>query len=440
MSEPPLPAPSRRAATREMLSWAMYDWANSAYSTISITLLTAYIQKVVFSPDRFPAEEWGAVGAVVWAWGISFSMVCAALLSPILGAMADARANKHRWLALTIVCGVACGLGLALVPPDQPWTVTVLFVCTTFFFELSLGFYNAFLPEIADESSMNRVSAWGFGLGYIGGGLALGAGLGLVQYGQHIGLAEPADRVRAGLLLMALWWGVFSLPAICFLRDRNPPRNPDGSSWQVARQAFAEVAHTLRHIRALRTLAIFLLGFLFYNEGVQTVISQSSTFAIRDLAFSDSELILLVLMIQFVAFIGALAIGHLADGLQPLGALHLCLALWVGLLVAAWFVTESWEFWILGAFVALVLGGVQSVSRAIMGLLTPRGRTAEFFGFFNFSGKATSFMGTFTFGLIVHLTGSARLAILSLLLFFFVGWAVVSRVDLARGRAEAAAG
>ncbi|MFO0899422.1 MAG: MFS transporter [Pirellulales bacterium] len=426
MSSLPEPLPVSR---REVLAWAMYDWANSAYSTLSITILVNYIQRVVFPDPR--------VGPTVWAWGISASMLAAAVLSPVLGALADAHASKRFWLGATALPGAFCALLLALVPPSMSWTVTALFVLTAFFFELSLGFYNGFLPELADERTMNRVSAWGFGLGYIGGGLALVVAASLFTLGPRWGLSA-SDQLRGGLVVMGLWWGLFSLPTLLVLRDRAAPRDAQKTLVAAGRQALAEVGRTLANVRAYRTLALFLLAFLFYNDGVQTVITQASTFAIQELEFQQTELIGLILMIQFVAFPGAMLVGWLSDRLGQKPALMLCLAIWIALVTGAWFVQEKWQFWILGAVVALVMGGVQSVSRAIMGAMTPASHSAEFFGFFNLSGKATSFMGTFLFGAVMLKTGNPRQAILSLLVLFLVGGALASLVNVDRGRREAA--
>ena len=412
----------------------MYDWANSAYSTLSIVVVNGYLLNVVF-----PEQPWGKTGRVAFAWAISCSMLLAGCASPVVGAWADARAAKRRWLAATALLGSACAILMGLTPVEQPWLIVALFAATSFFFELSLGFYNAFLPELAGEEAMNRVSAWGFALGYIGGGIALAIGLAILAFGESIGLAAMPERLRAGILLMGAWWGMFSLPALFLLRDRAPPRVLAPTLLGTARHSFDEVWRTLRNVRALPSLALFLLGFLFYNDGVQTVISQASVFADKELNFKLSELGGLILMIQFVSFPGALLVGWVSDRLGQRPALFGCLAVWVLLLVAAYFIHEKWQFWCLGAVVALVLGGVQSVSRAIMGRLTPPDRAAEFFGFFNLSGKTTSFMGTFLFGLVVGWTDSPRLAIVSLLAFILLGFAIVARVDFTRGRQEALA-
>jgi UMF1 family MFS transporter len=221
------------------------------------------------------------------------------------------------------------------------------------------------------------------------------------------------------------------------LRDRGGPSQGKQPFFAAAQRALREVGTTLQNIRRYRFLALFLLAFLLYNEGVQTVISQASVFASDVLQFQPTELILLILLIQILALPGAMLVGWLADRLGQKRTLIGCLAVWAAILLAAFFVQNKAEFWVLGGFVAMVMGGTQSVSRAIMGVMTPSGRTGEFFGFFNFSGKATSFLGPNLFGWILLLTGSARLATVSLLVFFLLGWALAARVNVAEGRRQA---
>jgi UMF1 family MFS transporter len=417
------------ATRKEVLAWALYDWANSAYSTLSITLLVAYLQKVVLP---------GPWGPVAWAWGISASMLVAGLASPPLGALADANASKRRWLTATALGGAMSAVGLGLVPPTCVWGVLTAFFVTVLLFELSIGFYNAFLTEISTPETMGRVSAWGFTLGYLGGALALVLGVLLLKFGPRLGLNDLSTQLRAGIVLMGLWWGLFSLPALAVLRDRRPAPTACLPLGQAMRQAGREVLVTLRNVRRYRMVALFVLAYLFYNDGVQTTISQASTFAMHDLRFTPSELIGVILMIQLVAMPGAMLVGFLADRwLGQKRTLVLTLAIWAGLLMAALLVRAKWQFWILGAVVALVLGGTQAVSRSVMGLLTPPRHTGEFFGFYNLSGKATAFLGTFLFGLVSLATGSSRLAIASLLVLFVIGWGLLVLVDVHQGRREA---
>lgn len=438
------------ATRREVYAWALYDWANSAYTSLSITVLMFFISRVIVGPEseiaaqlsRFSAR-WGMSipqqnwGAAAFAWGISLSTLVAAVLSPITGAMADARANKRTWLAATALTGALSSCLLANIPSDYGWTALAMFFVMSLCFELSFGFYNGFLPELASPSNMDRVSALGFSFGYVGGGLALALSFLVFHFGERFGISQPADQLRAGLWIMGLWWGLFSLPSLAILRDHAPPRAADQPWWRTARFAMREVGATVRNVRAYGTLATFLLGYLFFNDGIQTVISQASVFAEKEIKFEPRELLVMILAFQFICLPGAMLVGRVTDLLGQKRTLMICLAIWVVLLVAAYFIQTKAQFWALSLLLGLVLGGSQSVSRAMMALMTPPRRTAEFFGFFNFSGRATSWIGTFLFGLVMARTGSARLAILSLLLLFLVGWAITARVDVARGQREA---
>ena len=239
---------------------------------------------------------------------------------------------------------------------------------------------------------------------------------------------------------MGLWWAVFSLPILIVVRDKSPPPRHAQSLWAAARHGLQEVGTTIRHIRSYRMLTIFLLGFLIFNDGVQTLISQASVFAQKVLDMQIAELAQVILMIQFVALPGALFVGWIADRIGQKTTLNLCLAIWVIVLISGFMITERWQFWIMAAATALVLGGTQSVSRTIMGLMTPEARTGEFFGFFNLSGKAVSVFGPIFFSEILARTGSAHMAIVSLLLFFVVGWAIIVPLDISRGQREAREG
>ncbi len=421
----PLAAPS---PPKVVFAWAMYDWANSAYSTLLITVVLHYLQEIVLPGRRGPA---------VFAWGIGAAMLAAAVLSPIIGAVADANRSKRRWLAGTAFSGASAAVAMALLPPNQVGAIIAAFVLMGICFELSLVPYNGFLPEITTEETINRVSAWGFALGYVGGSIPLVLAWLIVHFGQNLDWLGEAAQHRAGILLLGLWWGLFTVPTVLILRDRGPVPDRREPPWRAVRQAMGEVARSLANVRRFPILAMFLVAFLFYNDGMQTVITQAMTLANKEMRFSVDQMFLLVLVIQLVALPGSLLIGRLSDLLGQKTTLLVCLAVWVGLLAAIYFVESKTSFWIMGMILALVLGGTQSVSRAMMGVMTPARHAAEFFGFFNFSGKAASILGPTLFGAIIYATGNSRWAAVSLSIFFLVGIVVLMRIDVAEGRRQA---
>jgi UMF1 family MFS transporter len=327
---------------------------------------------------------------------------------------------------------------LGVVPKDWPWLFVALFFVASLAFELSFSFYNGFLPEIAAGRSMNRISGYGYAAGYFGGGVALAVAIAVLTIGSSYGLTTEAG-LRIGLVVMGLWWGLFTLPAVFILRDRARPRGAATGFVATASVALGEVMQTLQKVRRYSALALFLLGFLLYNEGIQTVMSQASVFAREVLKMQPGELGLVVLMIQFVATPAAIGVGWIADRLGAKRTLLGTLVIWCGLLIAAYFVSERWQFWCLGAVLSLVMGGTQSVSRSMMGSMTPAAKAAEFFGLFNLSSRATSMVGPILFAQILVLTRSANVAILSLLVFIVAGGLVVACVNLPRGIEQAGA-
>jgi UMF1 family MFS transporter len=301
-------------------------------------------------------------------------------------------------------------------------------------FDLALVPYNGFLPEITTPQTINRVSAFGFSMGYLGGSIPLAATLGLVKFGPQFGLDAELQH-RAALLLLGAWWGGFTLPALLVLRDRGPRRRQ--SLPAAAREALTEVGRTLASVRRFPALAWFLLAFLFYNDGMQTVITQANTLASKDFQFTLEELCVFVLVIQLVALPSSLAVGWLADRVGVKPTLLGCLTVWLGLLLGVAVVSSAIQFWVLGIVLATVLGGTQAVSRAAVGLMTPARRAAEFFGFFNVSGKAAAFLGPVLFASVYGWTQSTRAAAASIIPFFLVGGAIVAAINFAAGRRQA---
>ncbi len=368
-------------------------------------------------------------GETLWniAGAVSMGIVC--LWAPFLGAVTDYTAAKKRFLAGFWIAGCLATAGLAFVRPGMVFAGMALFAVANVGFAGGNALYNAFLPELAPPDRMARVSSLGWGLGYVGGGLCLLVNLVMLRRGG-------GSAIGPGFVVVAGWWFLFALPLFLVVRERATSKSiPPGRS--ALGMGFSDVFATVRHIRKHRELFKFLLAYLLFNEGVETVIFNASVYGRRVVGMSQDELILLYLAIQVVALLGALLFGRLAERWSGKRAIALSLWVWLSVLGFAFFATTRLAFWILGILVAIVMGGTQALSRAFFGQLTPREKTAEFFGFFAIGGKFAAALGPLLFGSVTHLTGTMRWGILSVAVFFIGGMALLAAVDPERGLAEA---
>jgi len=363
-------------------------------------------------------------------------MLLVAVSAPILGAIADYTASKKRFLFVFCYGGVLATAFLFLAGPGDIWLAVFFYLLSNMGMEWSLTFYNGFLPEIATREKMGRISGFGWALGYVGGVLCLLLNLAMIQRPDWFGLPDSDYiPIRASLVVVALWWGIFSIPTFVWLRERTQAkqRPPETSYLKIG---FQRLALTLRKVRQFRELVKFLVAFLIYNDGVQTVIIMAAVFGAEVLHMPQEELILCFILIHVVAFFGALIFGHLADRLMTKRAINISLLLWSGALVYALVIDQSWQFWILSVVIGFVLGGIQACSRALFAQFTPRENSAEFFGFFSTGGKVAAIFGPALFGLLTDLTGSARFGLLSALFFLLLGWSVLYFVDEEKGIRE----
>ena len=306
-------------------------------------------------------------------------------------------------------------------------SASIFFILANTGFASGNTFYNAFLNEISDASNVGRISGFGWALGYIGGGLLLAVNLAMIQNPSGFGLpAANHVPVRATFFSVGLWWLVFTVPFLLWVRDKKTRAAPENFRLHVS-AAFKNVAATFREIRRYRDVFKFQIAFLIYNDGIETLILMASIFGVQALGFSQADMIKCFLMIQAVAFFGALLFGHLADRLGHKRSI--ALTLWIYIAVSIWavFIKTRAEFWVLGAVVGVVLGGSQSASRSLLVLLCPPEKNAEFFGFFALTGKLSTVIGPFVFALLSQLY-SLRVAVGSLSVFFVVGLAVLSLV------------
>jgi len=363
-------------------------------------------------------------------------MLLVAVSAPVLGAIADFRGSRKRFLFLFCYAGVVATSFLFLVGPGDIWLAIVFYLLSSACLEWSLTFYNSFLPQITTRQQMGRISGFGWAFGYVGGVLCLILTMAMIRWPEWFGIPDSDYLpVRATAVLVALWWGLFSIPTFLWLRERSAGRElPPGTTY--LRIGFARLSNTLRKIHQFRELVKFLAAFLIYNDGVQTVIVMAAVFGAEVLGMSQNELISCFILIHVVAVIGSLVLGHLGDRTTTKRAINISLLVWTAAVLYVLVIEESWEFWLLAVVIGFVLGGVQASSRALLAQFTPKENSAEFFGFFATSGKFAAIFGPALFALINDMTGSVRYGVLSVILFFVVGWSILYFVDEEKGVQE----
>lgn len=410
------------APTKEIVAWAMYDWGNSAFAT---SILTA-IYSVYYTQTVVPKDA-AIQGATWWNWANSLSMLLVCGAGPIIGAITDYTGSKKRFFVFFWLIGVAACSALFFVKPGDVHLGFVLFIFANIGFGGSVALNNAFLVEIAPPEKMDRISSFGWAMGYFGGGICLALNLAMYTL-----MTDKVYAVRCCFAVVGLWWLLFSLPAVLWLKERATPKpRPDGRS--LLALGFADVMSTLRNLRRYRDLFLFLLAFLFFNQGIETVISNASVFGSQAAGMKEDGLMLLVLAIQIVAAVGAFAFGRFAEKAGCKKVIFGSLFVWLGVLVFAFFTKTPGMFWALGLSVAVVLGGTQALARGFFAQLTPPAKSAEFFGFFAIGGRAAAALGSALFGTVSQLTGHMKWGIVSLAIFFLLGMIVLARVDTKAG-------
>ena len=425
----------------EIWSWSMYDFANSAFATtILAVIFNRYFAEVVaHGGSGIRVLGLRLPGAAFFTFAVSIAMTCVALSAPFLGAIADFSGRKKQFLACFCYGGTLFTGLLFFIGEGDYWLGALFFILAHIGFSGGNVFYNGFLPEISTDATIGRISGMGWALGYIGGGTLLVVNLIMLKYPHYLGFQRGSLTVHHCFLSVAIWWGIFSLPIFLWLRERGRRESlPHGENY--LRIGFARVFRTLKKVGNYRELSKFLVAFLIYNDGIQTVIIMASIFGAEVLGMGTEELIVYFLMVQGTAFVGSLVFGFLADRLGNKRAILLALIVWILVVVWAYGLGLFWspkgEYWILGIMAGMVLGGSQATSRSLQGLFTPEANSAEFFGFYAVAGKFASIFGPLIYGLILSITGSLRKGILSLILFFVTGMIILCFVDEKKGRAE----
>jgi len=409
-------------------AWCMYDWANSAFATtIMAAVLPIFFRNV--AAVTLPGSE-RHLATSIWGYTTSIAMLIVAILSLILGPISDATGRKKRYLAGFIIVGCLSTSLLVFTGPGQWMAVAILFIIGNIGFAGGEVFYDALLPHIAAKSEINRVSTRAYAMGYLGGGLLLALNTAMIFLlpktivGSE-GNAVPVLGMQLSFLSVGLWWGFFSIPLF-----RNVPE-PKSEHLQISGQslrfAISRLSETFGKIREYKQLFLFILAFWLYNDGIGTIIKMATIYG-SEIGIGTLDMIGALLLTQFIGVPCAFAFGRIADKIGAKHAILLGLYVYIGISIGGVFMRTPLHFWILAGAVGLVQGGTQALSRSIYASMIPKERSAEFFSFYNISGKFAGVIGPAVFGLVGQITGNSRLGILSLVFFFVAGGLLLMRV------------
>jgi UMF1 family MFS transporter len=417
----------------------MYDWANSAYAvTVLSGLLGPYLVSVV-APDGVTFMGRAVPTASLYTFTAAFSAVTIFLTAPILGAIADFAAARKGFLLFFAYTGSLATIPLFFSGAGRLYLTLFLFLIAQTSFVAANVFYNALLPAVASQDKLDRVSARGYAFGYFGGSLQFALSLALISFNDLLGI-DTETAARVAMTFAGIWWAGFTLFTLKLVREdgaglalperfRNLPR-----ATAYVRIGFRRTWETTAKVRKLKPLLLFLLAFMFYNDGIQTVIIVGTTFGREELGLSDTALMATLLCSQIIAMPGALIFSRIAGAFGTKNAILLSVAIWAAVVIYAYSIETATQFFVMGSMIGIVLGGSQALSRSLYGSMIPPGASAEFYGFYSVFEKFSAILGPFAFGLSGILFGSLRAAILSLILFFVVGFVLLFLVDVEKAR------
>lgn len=413
-----------------VISWAFYDWANSAFATtIMAAVLPIYYSKTVASslPANLASSYWGYTNTI--------AMISIAILAPLLGAIADYKQSKLNFLKFFAFFGITATAMLYIVKEGDLLLASLLYIIGRIGFSGGNLFYDSLLPHIAKTDKLDTVSTMGYAFGYLGGGLLLAFNLGMIMSPSSFGIQDIQTATRLSFLTVAIWWALFSIPILKNVKEPDLAKKVNQQKNRII-EGFRRVYRTFKEIKTFKQVFLFLLAFWLYNDGIGTIMVMAVIFG-TEIGIGQEHLIGAILTVQFLGIPFTILFGKLAIKITAKRAIYLGLIVYTCIAIGGFFMTNAFHFWLLAIGVGMVQGGTQALSRSLFAQMTPKSKSAEFFGFFDVSQKFSGILGPAIFGLIGHLTGSSRVSIFALVIFFIGGMFLLEKVRLPEGIAAA---
>ena len=417
---------------RQALSWAMYDWANSAFAT---TIMAAVFP--IFYASVAGANLAGNEASVRFGYTTSLALLLVAISGPVLGAIADFLGAKKRLLAFFVGTGVVFTASFWFIGQGDWLLASVLFIGANIGFAGANIFYDSLLPHVASPRVIDRLSTAGYALGYLGGGILLVVNIAWILSPSTFGIPDVETATRMAMLSVPVWWALFSIPL--FLYVREPGRRVAAHERATANPitvGFARLWKTFHELKQYKHLLLFLFAFWLYGDGINTIVKMATIYG-TEIGIGQTDLIGALILTQFIGIPFSFAFGWLVGRIGVKQSIYLALTVYLMISITAFFISEAWHFWALASAVALVQGGSQALSRSLFSRMVPRSRSSEFFGFWSVSGKFAGILGPLLFAVVGQLTGGSRFSIISLVVFFVGGMLVLTRVDIEKGELAA---
>ena len=418
---------------KSIYSWALYDWANSAFAT---TVMAGFFP--IFFAQYWSNPEDLSISTFYLGLGNSVASIIVVLLAPILGAIADRGTYKKRFLVFFAFLGILMTAGLALISQGM-WQIALLtYVIATVGFSGANIFYDSLLPAVSNKDNVDYVSGLGYALGYIGGGILIVINFLMITYPSFFGFADSVEGIKWSFISVALWWAIFSIPILLFVKE--PKYHKAETSLQTIKSGFKQLKNTFNEIRHLKVVFTFLIAYWLYIDGVDTTVRMAADFGIT-LGFDSTTIMGALVLVQFIAFFATLFYVKFADKIGIKNAIYFAIAAYMVIIFSGYFVTEAWHFYIIAGMIGCFQGGIQTLSRSLYARIIPENKSGQFFGFFNMWGKFAAVIGPLLMGSVTLILSniiddqilSARIGLQSIMILFILGALVLSKVNISEG-------